>query len=434
MANASSAQQGQPLVACDRGQPQIFEPACPGDPDQTQGGNPQALYNLGGTQVEPTAGYWTLGTVPELVRVVPIAFVDDLTENSGSEFYIPRYPIAQDALEWEIAELEWLEDHRDDPEAVAGDFSQVRQPPASLDAIYRDARRSGISQFINLDPPPFGAIFNIGSRPQHPIEDVNQQHLRLGALPDVVTTGRQLARMFQDETPGLLHRHALNYLLYKRVFDPPISPPRQARVWMALDLAIYSALSAAWYYKLVADPEYRYRQRPYEYDRNRHFRVLYDDVVDDCGEFDKCARNTGCPSPGTPRHPAFPSGHSTYSAAASEVLAYFFPDERAELEALANNIGTARLWAGVHWRSDHIAGQRLGRAVAKLLIDQLRQDCVPVYTDPVASVPQQPHSHARLREIAELRNRPCDPQQDILETQRRDPFRDCGGDEARTQA
>ena len=47
-------------------------------------------------------------------------------------------------------------------------------------------------------------------------------------------------------------------------------------------------------------------------------------------------------SPGTPRHPAYPSGHSTYSGAASEILSFFFPDYRADLDRLADNIGIAR--------------------------------------------------------------------------------------------
>jgi len=60
------------------------------------------------------------------------------------------------------------------------------------------------------------------------------------------------------------------------------------------------------------------------------------------------------PTPGTPRHPAYPSGHSTYSAAAAFTLIAFFPQYAEDLLRLADNTGVARLWAGVHWRSDHI--------------------------------------------------------------------------------
>jgi hypothetical protein len=83
------------------------------------------------------------------------------------------------------------------------------------------------------------------------------------------------------------------------------------------------------------------------------------------------------PSPGTPRHPAYPSGHSTYAGAASELLSWFFPDYREEFNRLADNAGMARMWAGIHYRSDHIQGRRLGRTVACLVIRQLEQMFIP---------------------------------------------------------
>lgn len=38
---------------------------------------------------------------------------------------------------------------------------------------------------------------------------------------------------------------------------------------------------------------------------------------------------------------------------------------------MADNIGLGRLWAGIHWRSDHEAGAKLGRTVARLVLKQL---------------------------------------------------------------
>ena len=402
----------------------VIQPACAGDPDPSQGGDPNRMYNLPGSQVEPEAGWWTDTATGQQLHVVAINDVRTLTEDPSSALYVPPYPRDPAVLEWEIAELAYLQERRDQPNEIDGDFPVA--PPPALDPIFRDTHRDKISDFIQLDPPPFRAIFNVGTRPQVGIHNVNQQHLRRlffqgGLLPRVVRTGRQLARLFENETPGLIHRHALNYLLYKR----SISPPRQARVWMALDMTIYSALIAAWYYKWRASTDYSYRQRPYEYDRNQHFRVLFDDVVDDVGLFDKCPRPAPCPSPGTPRHPAYPSGHSTFSAAASEVLAYFFPEERQQLEMLDNNIGTARLWAGVHWRSDHIAGQRVGRAVAQRVIEQLQGDCIP--SCPQAMQVTQPPSQADLAtQAANRRNgTDCVPTHDELPSQRSDPFLDC---------
>lgn len=411
------------LVNCQKGQP-MFPPGCDNDGNV---GNPQLPYRLQGVQVEPEAGWWGTPVLErELPRVVSLDEVRLLVENPVSPFYVPPYPRGKAFLDWEIAELVELAALRDDPAQISGSYTTTAPPANSLPKEFTDTTRAPVSDFIQLDPPPFGAIFNIGSRTQYAISDINQQHLRRqlfqnGTLPPVVTTGRQLARMFEAETPGLLHRHALNSLFYKR---PDISPPRQARVWMALDIAIYSALLAAWHYKWAAPQSHSYRQRPNEYYQQPDFRVLFDDVVDDCGLRNKCARTNPCPSPGTPRHPAYPSGHSTFSAAASEVLSYFFPEERAQFERLANNIGTARLWGGVHWRTDHAAGQRIGKAVAYLLTRQLQGDCIAGITDVVVDAPAQ-ETLAQQAMTRRTQEECIPPDHDLLPTQRDTPFNDC---------
>jgi len=200
-----------------------------------------------------------------------------------------------------------------------------------------------------------------------------------------VRTGRELSRYFEQETPGLAHRLALNYLLR----TSPLSPPYQAMIWMALDVTIYSALLAAWYYKWLAgaDPldapcgpqgkqrdDVSRRPRPIEVDYT--VDVLYNRAVNCHGSGDGDRRRTPDPSPGTPRHPSYPSGHSTYTGGASELLSYFFPDYAGEFDKLADNAGLARLWAGIHYRSDHVEGNKLGRCVARLVISQLEGGCI----------------------------------------------------------
>ena len=49
-----------------------------------------------------------------------------------------------------------------------------------------------------------------------------------------------------------------------------------------------------------------------------------------------------------------------------------------ELNKLAFNIGMARVMAGMHWRSDVIAGNTLGQAVALAIL----QDMHPTYNEP----------------------------------------------------
>ena len=361
---------------------------CDGDTDSPLPATER--YALLGPQVEPAAAFWLQGGA--LPGVVPLdKILEQFRDASGAWLPDVLFPTddggPNSTIQTEIKELETLATTRH----------------RNLNSIKADY----LSDFINLQKPPFGAV--VDTRTQYALTNVNEQHLRIN-LPELqVNTGGQLARMFENETPGLLHRHALDWLLYRRA---DISPVRHARIWMALDVTIYSALSAAWYFKWAAGDGVSFRLRPYEYDRGQRFAVLYDKVVPNDGvdaygakgeSLQGMPRTCPLPSPGTPRHPAYPSGHSTFSAAASRILEYFFspdtlndddaavdkqvpadPAERIrssawvaqQLRRLADNIGEARLWGGVHWRSDHTFGQRVGRATADLLIEQLRSDCV----------------------------------------------------------
>ena len=101
---------------------------------------------------------------------------------------------------------------------------------------------------------------------------------------------------------------------------------------------------------------------------------------------------------GSPLHPAYPSGHSTYIGAAVTMMKALFKDRAVvdpvqpdasgtslvpyqgptlylfdELDKLASNIGLGRLFAGVHYRSDHEQAVRLGELIAlRVLQDMTR--------------------------------------------------------------
>jgi hypothetical protein len=348
---------------------------CPDPP--ADGGNPTALYRLKGPQVEFEAAYWLVN--PQL----RIPAIKEVMMKVGT----PKpYPTDKPTLDKEIAELKSLATKRDN----------------NLPEGY-------LSQFINLQDPPFGAIFNTRGT-QYRVDAIKQQDSRIKRLPKtLIKTGRQLARMFENETPGLLHHHALNWLLYLRT---DLSPVRHARIWAALDMTLYAALSAAWHYKWALDKKtISFRQRPWEYDQS--LTVLYDKEVNERGDGDGKRRGCPCPTPGTPRHPAYPSGHSTYSAAASHILKYFFARDTfavQELDKLANNIGEARLWAGVHWRTDHEFGQTVGRAVADVIIDQLKKDCVPIVSTKTCEERknEMPPSDDELKKAKDARDKDCE--------------------------
>lgn len=295
-------------------------------------------------QVEPEAGFWPR---------CPILCTVSLQEIENELGPATPFPVGTEQAG--LAELQQLYNNRLNP-----------LPDSALSAFLREKR-----YFL---PPPAKAVLS---------ENATR-----------IENGVELASLFEGETPGLWHRHVLNV-----IFDPTIpggaaqslSPPRQALVWAALDVAIVSALTAAWHFKWLGGPGVEYRQRPAEYDTT--FPVLYDTIVEFKGPIGERRivrenpKTTGpMPSPGTPRHPAYPSGHSTYSKAASYVLGCLFPQYENDFRLLANNIGEARLYGGVHWLSDHTFGQKVGEAVGKLVIAQLNRSGIPVsqqvYNDP----------------------------------------------------
>jgi len=75
------------------------------------------------------------------------------------------------------------------------------------------------------------------------------------------------------------------------------------------------------------------------------------------------------PAIGLPNHPSYPSAHSCFSGAAAEMLSEFFPAKADSLDAMVNQAGLARIYAGIHYRFDVDAGQQLGRQVARFVRD-----------------------------------------------------------------
>jgi hypothetical protein len=70
----------------------------------------------------------------------------------------------------------------------------------------------------------------------------------------------------------------------------------------------------------------------------------------------------------TPQHPSYPSAHSCFSGALSGVLIAAFPSERDRLVGVAQEASLSRLYAGIHYRFDMMAGLELGRRAAALAL------------------------------------------------------------------
>jgi membrane-associated phospholipid phosphatase len=76
----------------------------------------------------------------------------------------------------------------------------------------------------------------------------------------------------------------------------------------------------------------------------------------------------------TPPFPGYPSGHSTQSGAASEVLAYLFPQHAATFHAMAEEAAISRLYGGIHFQSDNNSGLAVGREVGRRVVEYAKQD------------------------------------------------------------
>ncbi len=70
------------------------------------------------------------------------------------------------------------------------------------------------------------------------------------------------------------------------------------------------------------------------------------------------------PLTGTPTGLSFPSAHATSSFAGARAYSQVLP--AAPLYALAAGLALSRLYLGVHWPSDSVAGAALGTAVGSL--------------------------------------------------------------------
>ena len=128
---------------------------------------------------------------------------------------------------------------------------------------------------------------------------------------------------------------------------PFSNPPYAARAYAYISAAQYDALVSAWHYKML----YK-RAAPYKVDStiNAHKMVPGSDL------------------------PSYPSEDAVVAGVTAEMMKLFFPTEIAFIEQKAAEAEQARLLAGANVRSDLVAGEALGRAVAQVFSARGRTD------------------------------------------------------------
>jgi hypothetical protein len=136
-------------------------------------------------------------------------------------------------------------------------------------------------------------------------------------------------------------------LLNKKIFEYNLhlNPPRAARLYAIAAVGYYDGFVACW------DAKYAYWGiRPDQYD------TTYKPLI---------------PSP---PFPGYPSGHAALSGVMAELYSYFFPAERAYFQKKAKDAAESRFQAGIHFRTDNEVALELGRKVAAVIINKVKND------------------------------------------------------------
>jgi len=84
--------------------------------------------------------------------------------------------------------------------------------------------------------------------------------------------------------------------------------------------------------------------------------------------------NTIKTATGVPNFPAYTSGHSTFSGAASSVLAYIFPNDANFFTEQAQEASLSRLYGSIHYRKDCEVGLDHGKRIAGYTINFAKAD------------------------------------------------------------
>lgn len=123
------------------------------------------------------------------------------------------------------------------------------------------------------------------------------------------------------------------------------NPPKAARAFALQSIAYYDGSVACW------DAKYAYWAiRPFQLDAE--VKTLFP----------------------TPNHPSYPAAHGCISGVNDAIMGYLFPSEAKTYTALAEQAAESRIWAGIHYRSDIVAGLELGRRVAGAVIEWAKTD------------------------------------------------------------
>ena len=136
-----------------------------------------------------------------------------------------------------------------------------------------------------------------------------------------------------------------NFIAHPYLANSGFSEVRTARTFALLNMAMHDAAVSTWDTKMAY-----FNPRPSQMDPS--IRTVI----------------------GLPNFPSYISGHSTFSAAAADVLSYVFPAGAAFFSGQRDEAAISRLYGGIHYPADIEVGKQVGTKVAAYTIQAARVD------------------------------------------------------------
>ena len=237
--------------------------------------------------------------------------------------------------------------------------------PALWQALESSARNRGETPWISLETPPRPPMLplfanvrawmmtsadTVRARPGPP-PGVSSP-LMAAELAEVRSTVDRLSRQqlaiaykWADGLSSPTPPGHWNFIAGPYIVAAQFSEVRAARTLALLNMALHDAAVGCW------DAKFTYfNPRPTQLDPELKTAV------------------------GLPNFPAYTSGHSTFSAAAAEVLSYIFPNDEAVFDAQKDEAAISRLYGGIHYRADIEVGKDHGKTIGGYTVRFARRD------------------------------------------------------------
>jgi len=156
---------------------------------------------------------------------------------------------------------------------------------------------------------------------------------------------RRIANFWNDGLNTYTPPGHWNRFAKEEVVANKLNPVRTARVFAYLNMAIMDAGVGCW------DAKYYYHY-PRPIQTIAGFKTIL----------------------GTPNFPAYTSGHASFSGAAAEVMAHFFPGNAIQFRKWAEEASMSRIYGGIHYSFDASAGLTQGKQAASFAIAKAKLD------------------------------------------------------------